>query len=126
MRHPVTVLFGIVCIVAASAAIAASGAGAWYGFDADPGVGDEVEQSEDDLRTYSATREQGEVNFIGGVFAATGAFLDSAALVVRLRDVLANLGVPLWAATFAASPVVWSLGLLAIYMISGRSEVRPR
>lgn len=92
----------------------------------DPGVDGDVDEAEDDLRSYSASREQGETNFIGAVFAATGAFLRSAGVILRLRDVIANLGLPLWAATFAASPAVWALGLLMIYMISGRAEVRPR
>jgi len=127
MMNPVKVVFLIVCVTAFAGAMSASGTADWLGAP-DPGVGaaEDVDQSEDDLSQYKASREKDSVNFVGSVLSSFSTFISAFALIGNLQAYLVNAGLPRWVATFAASPVVWSLGAFGIYFISGRQEVTPR
>jgi hypothetical protein len=127
MRNPVTVVFIVVCVAAFATAMGASGTATWLGVES-PSIGaaEDVDESEENLGQYKASRNKDDVNFIGSVFSAFDTFLGAFVIIKNLQTYLVNAGLPGWAAVFLASPVVWSLGTFAIYFISGRQEVTPR
>lgn len=126
MRHPATILLFIVCVSAVVGAMGASGTADWLGVNPDTGVEEDLNESESELRDYSASREGSDTSFIGATISGVDEAVSSFVLIFALADLLVNMGLPPWAATFIASPLVWSFGLFMIYMISGRGQVRPR
>ncbi|GAA0293938.1 hypothetical protein [Halarchaeum salinum] len=126
MRHPATVLLFIVCVAAVATALGASGTAGWLGMQPNTGVQDQVDQSESQFHDYSASRQGGETSFIGATISGTDKVFSSFVVIFTLADLLVNMGIPAWAAAMVASPLAWSFGLFVIYMISGRSGVRPR
>jgi len=126
MRHPTTILLFIVCTGAVSGALAASGTAEWLGYSPNPGVSEDINDSEEELADYSASRDDGDTDFIGATISAVDEVLSAFVVIFALSDLLVNLGLPGWAAAMLASPLAWSFGLFIVYMISGRAEVRPR
>lgn len=110
----------MVCVAAAATVMQASGLTAELGQQPNPGVQDNVNDSQEDLKQYSASREQGETSFIGSVISGVDKAIDSFKLVFALYPMLKNLGMPSWLAAFISAPVYFSFGLFVLYLITGR------
>lgn len=126
MRHPATILLFIVCVSAVAGGMAASGTSDWLGMQPHTGVQDNVDHSRSSMHDYSASRQGGGVSFIGATISGADKTIASFAVIFTLADLLVNMGIPSWGAVMLASPLVWAFGLFIIYMITGRTEVRPR
>lgn len=114
----------MVTMVAAATAIGASGLGAWTGLNPQTGAADDVNQSKQELHNYSATRQEGEVNFIGSIFSSAGKVMSSFGMIFTFGSVLQNLGLPPWAVEFVVAPLTFLFGLFFIYLLSGRRTTK--
>ena len=126
MRHPATILLFMVCVAGVVGAMNASGVAAWLGVQPETGIEDNVDTREKKLKDYSASRGSSDTSFIGATISGVDETVASFVIVFGLADLLINAGLPAWGAALIASPLTWSFGLFMIYMISGRSQVRPR
>lgn len=126
MRHPATILLFLVCVAAVATAMGASGTAAWLGAQPETGIQDNVNHSGSSLHDYKASRQEGSTSFIGATVAGTTKTFSSFMVIFSLAELLINAGLPPWGAALLTSPLIWAFGLFAIYMITGRSDVRPR
>ena len=120
MSQATKLMIAMVCIAAAAATFTASGLSGYSGLQPQTGIQDDVEESQKEFRSYSATRQEGEVNFIGSVFSSAGKVMDGFRLLFQLPELAMNSGLPGWAAEFLAAPVVFLFGLFFVYLLSGR------
>lgn len=110
----------MVCLAAAASVMLASGLAAEIGQQPQPGIEDDVEQTEGDFKEYSASREEGSVTFVGAIVSGIDKAISALKLVFALYPMLVNMGFPAWLATFLAAPVYVVFGLFTLHLLTGR------
>jgi hypothetical protein len=120
MAQATKLLILMVCIGAAATAMSASGLTEELGQSPQTGTQDDINDSEESFRSYSASRGESDTSFIGSIIAGVDKVVRSFQLIFALHPLLTNLGVPGWLATFISAPIYFSFGLYVLYLLTGR------
>jgi hypothetical protein len=110
----------IVCIGAAAIVMQSSGLATYTGLDPHTGVQDDIKDSKSQYKNYSASTSGSDSGIVGGIFGTMSQAVSSFGLLNQSADLLMNLGLPGWLATFIVAPVPFILGFLLMYLVSGR------
>lgn len=120
MTKVTNLMLFMVCLAAAAGAMGASGLTDEVGAAPDPGISEEVNQSEEEFKTYTASRDEGATSFIGAVISGVDKTIDGFKLIFALYPMLVNLGLPEWVAAFISAPLYFLFGLFILYLLTGR------
>lgn len=126
MKSAAQLLILVFCLVAASSALSAAGVTDYMNVESpDTGMDEEVENVSSDYKTFTTTKS--EETYLTDIFmlrSALDSIKDGFSMLFGLPDMLVNMGLPRWAANFMTAPLPIIIGLLFIYMLSGRDPTK--